>query len=571
MRTETVSPLRVAGALRDAWAARAPGWLRADLFAGAVVGVVALPLSMALAIASGAPPEAGLATAIVAGGLIALLGGSTHQVSGPTAAFVVILAPIAARYGLGGLAVATLLAGAMLVVLALLRLGRLIQFVPYPVTIGFTAGIAIVIATLQIPGFFDLELDVGADAHFAERTVALARALPAVHWPDAAIGAATLAILVAWRRTRSRVPAPLVALLVGGGAAYALARLVPGFEVATLASRFGTPEQPAGIPRELPSFGLPWTSLDGGLSLDLVVALLPAAATIAMLAAIESLLSAVVADGVTGTQHDPDGELLGLGIGNLVAPFFGGIPATGALARTATNIRSGARTPLAAVFHALFVLGAMLLLAPVLGHLPMAALAALLLMVAWNMSEARHVVRVLREAPRGDAFVLVTCLVLTVAFDMTVAVAVGLVLAAVLFMRRMVEITSVRLVTPGDRAEHEHLPPGVGVYEIAGPLFFGAAHKATATLRRMAPDLRVLVIDLERVPTIDATGLFNLRSAVDRLRGRAVRVLLAGASGGTRAALERAGLESFATVREALDAAGRDAEPSANALDAAHG
>ncbi len=569
------TPLRVCGALRDAWAARKPGWLRADLQAGAVVGVVALPLSMALAIASGAPPEAGLYTAIVAGGLVAFLGGSRHQVSGPTAAFVVVLAPIAATHGLSGLALASLLAGLILIGLAVLRLGRLIQFVPYPVTMGFTAGIAVVIGTLQVEGFLRLSVDVASDAHFHERVAAIARALPSLRLSDACIGLATLAVLAFWPRTRSRIPSPLVALALGGGAAFVLARFVDGFEVATLASRFGTPAHPFGIPRDLPAFALPWAVAGGdALTFATVRALLPSAVAIAMLAAIESLLSAVVADGATGTQHDPDNELLALGIGNLVAPFFGGLPATGALARTATNIRSGARTPFAAIFHALFVLIAVLALAPVLGHLPMASLAALLLMVAWNMGEARHVARVLREAPRSDAVVLVTCLALTVVFDMTVAVTAGLVLAAVLFMRRMVEITSVRLIADSHPEEHVHLPPGVQVYEIAGPLFFGAAHKATGALHRMSPDVRALVIDLQQVPIIDATGLFNLRSAIDRLRSQNVRVLLGGVRGQTRAAMERAGLgrpESgaslHATVRDAIAAAGAavGAEPTADA------
>ena len=551
---------RLGGALRAAWRERQAGWLRADLLAGCVVGIVAVPLSMALAIASGAPPEAGLYTAVVAGGLVALLGGSRHQVSGPTAAFVVILAPIAAAHGLGGLALATILAGLILIGLALLRLGQLIQFVPYPVTMGFTAGIAVVIATLQIEGFLHLEVDdLGSEAHFPERVLALARALPTLRWGDAGIGALTLLVLGLWPRTKSRVPAALVALVLAGVTAFALEAL-GGVEVATLASRFGTAEHPAGIPRTLPALRLPWTATpDGELSFGLVRALMPSAVAIALLAAIESLLSAVVADGATGTQHDPDNELLALGLGNIVSPFFGGLPATGALARTATNIRSGARSPVAAVFHALFVLGAILVLAPLLGRLPMSSLAALLLMVAWNMSEARHVLKALRQAPRNDALVLLTCFGLTVVFDMTVAVAVGLLLAAVLFMRRMVELTNVRLITDAHPEEHLHLPPGVQVYEIAGPLFFGAAHKATSALRRMSPDVTALVIDLAQVPTIDATGLFNLRSAIDRLKSRDVRVLLGGVRGETRKAIERApfaaDVPAFATVREAIVAA----------------
>ena len=554
---------RLCGALIHSWLTREAGWLRADLMAGAVVGLVALPLSMALAIASGAAPEAGLYTAIVAGALIAILGGSQHQVSGPTAAFVVILAPIAATHGLAGLALATMLAGLILIGLGLLRVGQLIQFVPYPVTMGFTAGIAIVIATLQIEGFLNLSLQVGGDAHFHERLLAIGRALPTLHAADALIGVLTLAVLLAWPRTKSRVPAALVGLVVGGGVAFLLTLFLDGFEVSTLATRFGAPDRPAGIPRALPSLRLPWEAVGGaGLSLSLVKELLPSAVAIALLAAIESLLSAVVADGVMGTQHDPDNELLALGIGNLVVPFFGGLPATGALARTATNIRSGARSPLAAVFHAAFVLIALLSLAPLLGHLPMSALAALLLTVAWNMGEVRHVLRVLTDAPRSDALVLVTCLVLTVVFDMTVAVSVGLVLASVLFMRRMVEITSVRLIAESHPEEHVDLPPGVQVYEIAGPLFFGASQKAMSTLRRMSPELRVLVIDLAQVPTLDATGLFNLRSAVDRLTSRGVHVLLGGVRGQTRRAIERGRVHEWAgdvrlyeSVRSALEAA----------------
>ena len=523
------SPLRPAVALREAWRDRRPGWLRSDLLAGLVVGIVAVPLSMALAIASGAPPQAGLNTAIVAGGLVALLGGSRHQVSGPTAAFVVILVPIGARFGLGGLAIATMLAGLLLIGLALLRFGRLIQFVPYPVTMGFTAGIAVVIATLQIPGLLALTLaPLPPDAHYPERAAALWRALPSIAWGDALVGSLTLALLLWWPRTKSRVPGALVGLLACMSLAWVLARVVPGFEIETVRSRFGTAAHPAGIPQVLPHLVAPWKDLAGAeLTFGLVRQLFPSAVAIALLAALESLLSAVVADGATGTQHDPDAELLALGIGNLVVPLFGGLAATGALARTATNIRSGAHSPFAALFHALFVLAAVLLLAPLLGHLPMCGLAALLLVVAWNMSEARHVLRVLREAPRSDAAVLIVCFGLTVLFDMTIAVSVGFVLAAILFMRRMVEISHVRLLSGEAMPEHGPLPAGVLIYEIGGPLFFGAAHKATSILRRMAPDTRVLIMDFAQVPAIDASGLFNLRSALDRLGTRGVRVLFA--------------------------------------------
>src|SRR5215213_4290952 len=383
--------------------------LRADLLAGIVVGVVALPLSMALAVASGVAPQYGLYTAIVAGMVIAALGGSMVQVSGPTAAFVVLLAPISAKFGLGGLVVASLMAGVILILMGIIRLGGLIQFVPYPVTTGFTTGIAVVIATLQLKDFLGLTV-VRMPELYLERVAALARALPTVQWDDLAIGVFTLAILLLWPRITRKMPAPLIALSVAAGVAALLTWWMPGFEVATIRSRFHYEiggQILSGIPQLPPLPVLPWNlpGPDGrplGLSLELLRDLAPSAFAIAMLGAIESLLSAVVADGMTGGSHDPDAELMAQGTGNLIAPFFGGIAATGALARTATNIRSGARSPFAAIFHALFVLLAVLALAPVLGYLPMASLAALLLVVAWNMSEIKHFTHALRVAPKSD-------------------------------------------------------------------------------------------------------------------------------------------------------------------------
>jgi len=525
--------------------------LRADLLAGAVVGVVALPLSMALAIASGVPPQHGLYTAIVAGALVALLGGSRVQVTGPTAAFVALLAPIAARFGVGGLLLATAMAGAILVALALARLGRLIEFVPYPVTTGFTAGIAVVIATLQVRDFLGLTVPEMPEAYPA-RVAALARAIPTAHLPDAAVGALTLALLLLWprlgRRIAAWVPAPLAALALAAVAAVLLGQAVPGFEVETIQSRFsyelGGLTLP-GIPRLPPLPVLPWRlpGPDGAplvLSLDLFRALLPSAVAIAVLGAIESLLSAVVADGMTGGKHDPDEELLAQGIGNLVAPFFGGIAATGAIARTATNARSGARSPFAAVAHSVVVLAAVLLLAPALGYLPMASLAALLLVVAWNISEAPHAVKTVRTAPRSDVLVLLACFGLTVVFDMVVAVTAGVVLAALLFMRRMAEVSGTALVEPG-RFLPEPLPEGAVLYRVAGPLFFGAAHKAAGTLHTVAPEVRAVLFDLRTAPALDATGLVNLESAVERLNKAGVFVVLAGLQPQPFRALVRAG------------------------------
>jgi len=528
--------------------------LRRDVLAGLTVGIVALPLSMALAIASGVPPQHGLYTAIVAGAAIALLGGSRVQVSGPTAAFVVVLLPISARFGIGGLLLATVMAGVILIGLGFARLGRLIQYVPFPVTTGFTAGIAVVIAVAQLKDLLGLELPHPPE-QFVERALAIARALPSAHPSDLAIGLVTLALLVLWPRITARVPAPLVALTAAAVLAFLLTRVVHGFSVETIGSRFsymvdGAPRP--GIPAVPPRLVLPW-QFPGpggqplGLSLDLLRALLPSAFAIAMLGAIESLLSAVVADGMTGTKHDPDAELIAQGTGNLLAPFFGGIAATGAIARTATNVRAGARSPLAALTHSAFLLVAVLAIAPLLAYLPMAALAALLLVVAWNMSEVRHVRYVVRVAPRSDTLVLLTCLTLTVAFDMVVAVVAGIMLAALLFMRRMAELSGTTLVEGSHPRLTEPLPEGVVLYEVGGPLFFGAAEKAMAALNEIASKTRVVILDLSNVPAMDATGLVNLESTLRRLRGSGVLVILSDVRLQPAGLLERAGVEPDGT------------------------
>ncbi len=522
-----------------------------DLLAGLVVGVVALPLSMALAIASGVPPQHGLYTAIIGGGLIALVGGSPVQVSGPTAAFVVVLVPISHHYGIGGLLVATMLAGLILLGLGWARLGRLIQFVPYPVTMGFTAGIGVVIATLQLKDFLGLTVEHMPE-HYFERVEALARALPTVHVPDLVIGALTLTILLGWPRLDKRIPGPLVALVCASVVAVVLARLIPGFTVATIGSRFSYVADGVthpGIPRLPPLPNLPWNlpGPDGvtpiGISFKLVRELVPSAFAIAMLGAIESLLSAVVADGMAGTKHDPDGELVAQGLGNMVAPFFGGFAATGAIARTATNIRSGGRTPVAALVHAAFVLGAVVVMAPVLAYLPMASLAALLLLVAYNMSEIKHFVHVLRVAPRSDATIQLTCFGLTVAFDMVVSVTAGVLLAALLFMRRMAEISGTTLATDAHPAVRGKLPRGVVLYDIGGPLFFGAAQAAMGALEHIAEGTRIVILDLEDVPVMDATGLVNLESALHRLERDRAFVILAGVQAQPAGVLHKAGID----------------------------
>ncbi len=521
--------------------------LRADIMAGLVVGVVALPLSMALAIASGVPPQHGLYTAIVAGAVIAALGGSRVQVSGPTAAFVVILAPISSQFGVGGLAVASLMAGLILIGMGAARLGKLLQFVPHPVTTGFTAGIAVVIGTLQLKDFFGLEVEHLPD-HYLPRVAALWHAAPTFALGDLAVGALTLLLLVYWPRFTKRVPAPLVALTMGALVGLLIGQLWPQLAVETINTRFvDAATGRAGIPQLPPLPTLPW-SLGGAngaplpLSLSLLRELANASIAIAMLGAIESLLSATVADGMTGQKHEPNAELVAQGIGNVLAPFFGGFAATGAIARTATNIRSGARSPVAAMVHAAFVLAAVLLLAPLLGYLPMASMAALLLLVAWNMGEAKHFLNTLRSATRSDVLVLLTCFLLTVVFDMVVSVTVGVMLAALLFMARMADVANVRSVDEGHHA-HEKLPKGVLHYEIAGPLFFGAAERAMSALHAIGGEARVVLIDVRSVPVVDATGLVGLQSTIARLHKRGIRVIVAGLQPQPSRALAKAGIE----------------------------
>lgn len=523
---------------------------RADLMAGLITGVVALPLSMALAIAVGVPPQHGLYTAIIGGFLIALMGGARTSVSGPTAAFVVILAPIATKFGIGGLALASAMAGLLLILMGAARLGRLIQFIPHPVTTGFTGGIAVVIATLQVKDFFGLTM-THTPEHFLQRVVALAQAMPTLQASDLAIGVVTLAILIVWPRITRRVPAPLVALSVAGMGAYLWHWVDPDFTVATINSKFSYVSQGVehrGIPQTPPMFTLPWflPGADGqplAVSFELLQELVGPAIAIAVLGAIESLLCAVVADGMTGRKHDPDAELIAQGMGNVAAPFFGGFAATAAIARTATSIRAGARSPFASMTHAVFVFLTMMLLAPVLGYLPMASLAALLLMVAWNMSEVKHFGHILRVAPVSDVVVLITCFVLTVLFDMVIAVSVGVVLAALLFMRRMAEIASVRL-TDGEHPQLvAPLPQDILLYEIAGPMFFGAAEKAATALTNTAGKAKAVILYMGGVPSMDVTALVALESIITRLQRGRTMVVLAGVQPQPAEMLERAGIK----------------------------
>ncbi|HHG0647056.1 TPA: C4-dicarboxylic acid transporter DauA [Klebsiella pneumoniae] len=479
-----------------------------DLIAGITVGIIAIPLAMALAIGSGVPPQYGLYTSAVAGIVIALTGGSRFSVSGPTAAFVVILYPVSQQFGLAGLLVATLMSGIFLILFGLARFGRLIEYIPLSVTLGFTSGIGITIGTMQIKDFLGLQMP-HVPEHYLQKVAALAMALPTINVGDAAIGVVTLGILILWPRLGIRLPGHLPALL--GGCAVMLVVNLLGGDVATIGSQFhyqladGT--QGNGIPQLLPQLVLPWDMPGSNFTLSWasLQALLPAAFSMAMLGAIESLLCAVVLDGMTGTKHKANSELIGQGLGNIVAPFFGGITATAAIARSAANVRAGATSPVAAVIHALLVI-----LAPLLSWLPLSAMAALLLMVAWNMSEAHKVINLLRHAPKDDIVVMLMCMSLTVLFDMVIAISVGIVLASLLFMRRIARMTHLAPV-------NVEVPDDVLVLRVIGPLFFAAAEGLFNDLETRIAGKRIVVLKWDAVPVLDAGGLDAFQRFVNKL------------------------------------------------------
>ncbi len=558
--------LRIAHALREAcvnerYTGRRFG---RDVMAGITVGIIAIPLAMALAIASGVAPQYGLYTAFIAGFIIALTGGSRYSISGPTAAFVVILYPIAQEYGLGGLLLATLMSGILLVIMALMRLGRFIEYIPESVTLGFTGGIAVVIATLQVKDFFGLPV-AAMPEHYWDKLAVLAEALPAVDGMSTLVALATLAVMLIWPRLRTPVPAHLPAVLVGS--ALALWFNANGAGIETIGSRFsyllpdGT--EGAGIPPFLPEFAWPWQQPgpDGqplGLSWDMLRELLPAAFAIAMLGAIESLLCAVVLDGMSGKRHSANSELMGQGLGNVVVPFFGGITATAAIARSAANFRAGAESPVAAMVHAGVVLLALVSLAGILAYLPMPAMAALLVMVAWNMSEAPKAVHLLKTAPRSDVLVFLTCFGLTVALDMVIAITTGVLLAAVLFMREMAQMTRVTDITKSERIAREELPEGWQVFKINGPLFFAAADRIFGELAELSRQARGFVLYMDGVTILDAGGLSALTKLIDTCRDSGSQVVIADLQFQPLKTLARAGIkpeEGVSRFYPTLDAA----------------
>ena len=530
----------------------------ADLGAGLTVGLIALPLAIGFGIASGVTPQQGLWTGIIASIVVALLGGSRFQVVGPTGAFVPILFSVVVTYGYGGLALATIMAGVMLILLGALRMGRLLKFFPYPVVAGFTSGIAVIIFCGQLAEF--LGLGVKMPAHVPQQVAVLAANLGHINWHAVAIGGLTMAIVYAGPFVTRRVPASIVAVV-----AATLVVSFAGWPVATIQSHFG------GIPAGLPALYFP------AVSLELIRNLMGPAFTIAALGAIESLLSAMVADGMTDTRHDPNQELIGQGIANVLCPFAGGIPATGAIARTAANIRSGARTPVAAIVHALVLLAVIFLAAPLAGYIPLAALSAILLTVALRMAELHTFVELWR-GPRADFMVLLAAFTLTVVFDLTVGVSAGLIMAVVLFLRQMEEVTHIRLITeetedPGTGSHSirgKSIPSDVVLYRIEGPMFFAAAEKLDMALRGSGDKPRVVIFRMRSVPAMDASGLHAFETAIEKLRRDGIEVFLTAVRPQPMKVMfeaglaERIGLDRFcADIDQALAAAGEpDSTPA---------
>lgn len=510
--------------------------LTKDLMAGILVGVVALPLAIAFGIASGVKPEQGLYTAIVAGFLISALGGSRVQIGGPTGAFIVIVYDIIQRYGYDGLVIATMLAGLLLIVMGLARLGTVIKFIPYPVTVGFTSGIALIIFAGQLRDLLGLPIDK-VPSEFIEKLEIYHEHLAELSMPSTLIGIATILIILFWPRLTHIVPGSLVAIL-------ATTAIVTGFDlpVATIGSHFGA------VPNSLPMPHLPALP-----SWETFTTLFAPALTIALLAGIESLLSAVVADGMTESRHRSNMELVAQGVANLTVPFFGGIPATGAIARTATNVKNGGRTPIAGIVHAITLLLILIFFGKWAALIPMPTLAGILVVVAWNMSEAHLFAKLLR-GPKGDVLVLLSTFGLTVLIDLTVAIQVGMVLAAFLFMQRMAEATQVGFITRelrGDEDEESDdpnslnlrsVPDGVEAFEINGPFFFGAADKFKNALHTIGAPPRVLILRMRHALTLDSTALQALESVMAKAHRDGTQLILSGVHSQPLVVMERAGL-----------------------------
>lgn len=516
---------------------------KSDLIAGIVVGIVALPLAIAFAIASGVNPSVGLITAIIGGFLVSALGGNSVQIGGPTGAFIVIVYNIIANYGLSGLAIATFMAGCLLVIMGLFKLGTVIKFIPYPIVVGFTAGIALTIFSTQMPDFFGLSIDEKIPGDFIGKWRVYFRHFASIDLTTTLIGLVSILLIVGAPRISSRLPGALVAIVVMTLAVWVLNQFGYCSEVETIGKRFRDLTTDIPHPHSI------------GLNMESINLLLPSAFTIAVLGAIESLLSATVADGVTGSRTNSNTELIGQGIANIAVPFFGGIPVTGAIARTMTNITNGGRTPVAGIIHAMVLLMAYLFLMPLINLVPMACLGAVLIVVAYNMSGWRTVAGIMKS-PKSDISVLVVTFLLTVIFDLTIAIEMGLLLAIVLFLQRVMQNTSVRVygekldaAEGSDLSTHEMLDlrKGVGVYEIDGPFFFGVATKFDEVMRNthMTEKPRVRIIRMRKVPFIDATGIHNLEILIRGSQAEDITVVLSGVNPQVSEALHKAGVDDM--------------------------
>ncbi|HBA08608.1 MAG TPA: sodium-independent anion transporter [Methylotenera mobilis] len=506
-----------------------PHWAN-NLLAGIIVGIVALPLAMAFAIASGAKPEQGIYTAIVAGGISSLLGGSRLQISGPTGAFIVILAGITAEYGIAGLQMATLMAGFILLMMGLVRFGAVIKYIPDPVIVGFTSGIAIIIWVGQWKDFFGLNPTLGA-AHFHEKVWDLIVAFPSVHLQTTLLALLTLLIVIYSPRVFKRIPSPLIAMVV-------VTAIQASFNfkgVATIGSAFG------GIPQSLPEFEfLP-------IRFSQVLQLIGPAFTIALLGAIESLLSAVVADSMTNTKHDSNQELIGQGVANIFSPLFGGFASTGAIARTATNIRNGATGPLAGIVHTITLIVIVLVFAPLAAHIPLCTLSAILFIVAYNMSEMHRFSHMVRTAPKADVVVLIITFLLTILTDLVLAVNIGVMLAALLFMKRMSEAVSIKQQSIEELIQETGnksliLPDNVAIFTMDGPFFFGVTERLMTALEAAHTHADILVLRMENVPIIDATGLQTFWDLMKKCERNHTRLILCQVRPNILEKMQRAGI-----------------------------
>ena len=505
--------------------------MKNNVLSGLTVGIIALPLSMALAIATGVPPELGLYTAIIAGTFAAIFGSSKVNISGPTAAFIVILIPIVNEFGVSGLLICGLLSGFILLIAGFLKLGTLIEIVPYPVTVGFTSGIAVVIATYQIKDFFGLSIEK-FEGHYLEKIVQIFNSFSTFKTSELAVGIVTLFILIFWQKTKSKIPSALVALGFITVIVYIANIYFPQLNISTVYSTFhykiGNLEG-QGIPPIPLQFELPWSYLNTDqINLDLFYKLLPHSIAIAILGALESLLCAVISDGMTGHKTDPNKELIGQGITNIIVPFFGGIPATAAIARTVVNVKSGATSKISSVIHSLFILASISFLATYLSFLPMASLSALLLMVAWNMSEIKHFIHIIKVAPNNDILVLLTCFTLTVLIDMQVAVAIGMGLASILFIKKTIELHSIELINNKNNNIHPDLPENISIYDINGPMFFGAAQNALKILLNVNENIDTVILNMKNVSMLDMTGIIALESIVENFKNKDKKLIFCG-------------------------------------------